>query len=91
MGSGSNYVGMIFLVNLIKKVTKHVGVVRLCWNEFQSKVNDKNMIKSGELGQIMLEWFSSLLVNLTKKWENIWELSNYVGMNFLAKQTTKMW
>ena len=55
MGGGSNYVGMIFLVNLIKKVTKHVGVVRLCWNEFLSKVNDKNMIKSGELGQIMLE------------------------------------
>ena len=28
------------------------------------------------------------LVHLTKKWENIWDLSNYVGMNFLAKQTT---
>ena len=54
MGGGSNYVGMIFLVNLIKKVTKHVGVVRLCWNEFLSKENDKTVIKVWDLGQIML-------------------------------------
>ena len=34
-----------------------------------------------------------LLIDLAKqkKWEKVGELSNYVGMNFIAKQTTKMW
>ena len=42
-----------------------------------------------QFGHIIL---SCILINKTKKWENIWELSNYVGMNFLAKQTrTKKW
>ena len=26
---------------------KHTGVVKLCWNEFLSKANDANVIKSG--------------------------------------------
>ena len=51
---------------------KHMGVVKLCWNEFHSKANEKNVIKSGELGQIILE----------TKVKNIGELWNYVGMNF---------
>ena len=32
---------------------------------------------------------NEFLSESNKKIENIWELSNYVGMNFLAKQTTK--
>ena len=38
-----------------KKVRKHMEVVKLCWNEFLSKANETNVIKSGELGQIILE------------------------------------
>ena len=51
-GEGSNCVGMIFLVNLTKKwgniseFSNYVG--------FLSKANETNVIKSGELGQIIL-------------------------------------
>ena len=31
-----------------------MGVVKLCWNEFLSKANDKNMMESEGTGQIML-------------------------------------
>ena len=47
------------------------------------------MWKKWGMGQILLEWFSKYIKQ--KKGRNVGELSNYVGMNFLAKQTTKMW
>ena len=87
MKGGSKYVGMIFLVNLTKNVRKNRGVVKLCWNKFHSKENNKNVIKSGGGSKYVGMIF---LVNLTKKYEKIGELSNYVGMNFLAKQMTKI-
>ena len=43
-----------------------MGVVKLCWNEFLSKANDKNVIKSG--GWVKLCW-NDFLSNLTKKIE----------------------
>ena len=46
---------MNFLVNLTKDVRKPMGVIKLCWNEFLSKANDKNMMKTGGTGQIMLQ------------------------------------
>ena len=66
-----------------------MDVVKVCWNDFFSKVNDKNMIKSGGCSNYGMNFLSELskyvrmifLVNLiTKKWENIWDLSNYDGM-----------
>ena len=41
-----------------------MGVVKLCWNEFLSKANDKNVIKSGGGSNCVGMIF---LVNLTKK------------------------
>ena len=41
-----------------------MGVVKLCWNEFLSKANDKNVIYSGG-GSIFFG--VNLLVNFTKK------------------------
>ena len=37
-----------------KKARKHMGVVKLCWNEFFSKANNKNVIKRG--GWVKLCW-----------------------------------
>ena len=65
MGDGSNYVGMIFLVNLTKKVRKHMGVVKLCWNEFLSKANDANVIKSG--GWVKFCWNDFLSTSNKKR------------------------
>ena len=81
---------MISLVNLTKqKVRKHNGVVRICWNEFLSEANNNKSDK--QWGWVKLCWNDFLSKsNKTKKRENIWELSNYVGKNFFAKQTTKM-
>ena len=36
-----------------------MGVVKLCWNEFLSKANDKNVIKSG--GWVKLCWSDFLI------------------------------
>ena len=64
-----------------------MGVVKLCWNEFLSKANNKNVIKSG--GWVKLCW-NDFLSNLTKKLrKHIWELSNYVGMIFLVNLITQ--
>ena len=60
----SNYVGMIFLVNLTKDMRKHMEVVKLCWNDFHSKANDKNVIYIGD-GSIFFGM--NFLVNLTKQ------------------------
>ena len=54
-----------------------MGVVKLCWNDFLSKVNDKNVIKSGG-------WSNYGMIFL-------WELSNYVRMIFLVNLITKKW
>ena len=61
-----------------------MGLVKLSWDEFLSEANTKKVIKSGSW--VILCWNKS---NKTKKLVNIWDLSNYVGMNFLAKQTPK--
>ena len=61
-------------------------VVRICWNEYLSKANKKIDEKWG-LGHIVLHEFLS---KTNKDMKNIRKLSNYVGMIFSAKQTTKM-
>ena len=66
-----------------KKWKKHMGVVKLCKNEFLSKANNKNVIKSG--GGVELCW-NDFLSKSNKKWENIWELSNYVIMTKKLKK-----
>ena len=58
MGDGSNYVGMIFLVNLTTKNEKTYGIcqIMLEWISKQSK--QQKCDKKCGMGQIMLEWFS---------------------------------
>ena len=78
----SNYVGMIFLVNLTKDMRKHMEVVKLCWNDFLSKANDKNVIYSGD-GSIFFGM--NLLVNLTKKVrEKLMEVVRLCWNDFLS-------
>ena len=64
-----------------------MGVVKLCWNKFLSKANDANVIKSG--GWVKLCWNDFQSKSNKKSEKIVGELSNYVGMKFLAKQTTK--
>ena len=65
---------------------KSGGWVKLCWNDFLSKSNKKS---EKTLGIVKLCW-NDFHNKSTKKLENIWELLNYVGMNFLAKQKAKI-
>ena len=56
-----------------------MGVVKLSWNEFLGKANDKNTIKSVVGGNDFLR-----KSNNNKKWANLWEFSKYVGVDFLV-------
>ena len=45
-------------------------VVKLCWNEFLIKANNKNVIKSGEW---VKSCWNDFLLNLTKRNEKTYE------------------
>ena len=84
VGDGTNYVGMVFLENLINP-----NPTKILQKYTSKSSKHKNCDRKWGKGQILLEWFSKYIKQ--KKGENVGELSNYVGMNFLAKETTKMW
>ena len=51
-----------------------MGVVKLCWNEFLSKANDKNVNYSGGGSNF---FGMNLLVNLTKKVKQLMEVVRF--------------